>query len=89
VQSGKSGFFDIKSMRATKRNNYFRNHATSNNIGSPIKFPVWGPIKKLIIAEMGCPALGIWVGFLKQPALPGKAPPKKNSSKKIQKNKNH
>jgi hypothetical protein len=23
---------------------------------------------------MGCPALGIWVGFLKQPALPGKAP---------------
>jgi hypothetical protein len=21
--------------------------------------------------EMGCPALGIWVGFLKQPALPG------------------
>jgi hypothetical protein len=32
---------------------------------------------------MGCPALGIWVGFLKQPALPGKAPPKKNSSKKI------
>jgi hypothetical protein len=35
---------------------------------------------------MGCPA---WVGFLKQPALPGKAPPKKNSSKKILKNKNH
>jgi hypothetical protein len=31
---------------------------------------------------MGCPALGIWVGFLKQPALPGEAPPKKNSSKK-------
>jgi hypothetical protein len=26
---------------------------------------------------MGCPALGIWVGFLKQPALPGKAPQKK------------
>jgi hypothetical protein len=38
---------------------------------------------------MGCPALGIWVGFLKQPALPGKAPPKKISSKKFQKNKNH
>jgi hypothetical protein len=38
---------------------------------------------------MGCPALGIWVGFLKQPTLPGKAPPKKNSSKKILKNKNH
>jgi hypothetical protein len=31
---------------------------------------------------MGCPALGIWVGFLKQPALPGEAPPKKISSKK-------
>jgi hypothetical protein len=28
----------------------------------------------LIIAEMGCPALGIWVAFLKQPdALPGRA----------------
>jgi hypothetical protein len=37
--------------------------------------------------QMGCPALGIWVGFLKQPALPGKATPKKNSSKKILKNK--
>jgi hypothetical protein len=43
----------------------------------------------LIIAEMGCPALGIWVGLLKQPALPGEAPPKKNSSKKFLKNKNH
>jgi hypothetical protein len=30
---------------------------------------------------MGCPALGIWVGFLKPPALPGEAPPKNNSSK--------
>jgi hypothetical protein len=31
----------------------------------------------LIIAEMGCPALGIWVAFLKQPdALPGRAPQK-------------
>jgi hypothetical protein len=31
----------------------------------------------LIIAEMGCPALGIWVAFLKQPdALPGRAHPK-------------
>jgi hypothetical protein len=38
---------------------------------------------------MGCPALGISVGFLKQPALPGEATPKKNSSKKILKNKNH
>jgi hypothetical protein len=37
---------------------------------------------------MGCPALGIWVGFLKQPALPGEAPEKKTSSKKFQKNKN-
>jgi hypothetical protein len=32
---------------------------------------------------MGCPALGIWVGFLKQPALPGEAPPKKKKKKKI------
>jgi hypothetical protein len=38
---------------------------------------------------MGCLALGIWVGFLKQPALPEKAHPKKNSSKKFLKNKNH
>jgi hypothetical protein len=32
--------------------------------------------------KMGCTAsaVGIWVGFLKQPTLPGKAPPKKNSS---------
>jgi hypothetical protein len=31
----------------------------------------------LIIAEMGCPALGIWVAFLKQPdALPAKRPKK-------------
>jgi hypothetical protein len=34
---------------------------------------------------MGCPALGIWVGFLKQPALPGKAPPKKNLQKNFKK----
>jgi hypothetical protein len=26
---------------------------------------------------MGCPALGIWVGFFKQPPLPGEAPQKK------------
>jgi hypothetical protein len=37
--------------------------------------------------KMGCPALGIWVGFLKQPALPGEAPPQKKSSKIIRKNK--
>jgi hypothetical protein len=36
---------------------------------------------------MGCPALGIWVGFLKQPALLGEAPQKINSSKKILKKK--
>jgi hypothetical protein len=42
-----------------------------------------------ILEQMGCPALGIWVGFLKQPALPGKAPQKNISSKKILKNKNH
>jgi hypothetical protein len=35
---------------------------------------------------MGCLALGIWVGFFK-PALPGEAPPQKNSSKKILKKK--
>jgi hypothetical protein len=29
--------------------------------------------------KMGCPALGIWVAFLKQPdALPGRAPQQKN-----------
>jgi hypothetical protein len=38
---------------------------------------------------MGCPALGIWVGFLKQPALPSKATQNKNSSKINLKNKNH
>jgi hypothetical protein len=32
---------------------------------------------------MGCPALGNWVGFLKQPALPGEAPQKKKISKKF------
>jgi hypothetical protein len=36
---------------------------------------------------MGCPALGIWVGFLKQPALPVEAPPKKFSFKKNLNNK--
>jgi hypothetical protein len=40
-------------------------------------------------SKMGCPALGIWVGFLKQPALPGEAPPQKKFFKKILKNKNH
>jgi hypothetical protein len=38
---------------------------------------------------MGCPALGIWVGFLKQPALPGEAHQKKNVPKNVLKNKNH
>jgi hypothetical protein len=33
--------------------------------------------EKVVLKEMGCPALGIWVGFLKQPALPGEAPQKK------------
>jgi hypothetical protein len=32
--------------------------------------------------KMGCPALGIWVGFLKQPALPGEAPPPKKIHQK-------
>jgi hypothetical protein len=26
---------------------------------------------------MGCPALGVWVAFFKQPALPGEAPKKR------------
>jgi hypothetical protein len=33
------------------------------------------------IVKMGCPALGVWVAFFKQPALPGEAP----QTKKIQK----
>jgi hypothetical protein len=45
----------------------------------------------LIMAEnylngMSSSALGIWVGFLKQPALPGKAPPIKILQKKKKKN---
>jgi hypothetical protein len=34
---------------------------------------------------MECPALGIWVGFLKQPAIPGEArhPQKKILQKKF------
>jgi hypothetical protein len=27
-----------------------------------------------LFLRLGCPALGIWVGFLKQPALPSEAP---------------
>jgi hypothetical protein len=41
---------------------------------------------------MGCPSLGIWVGFFKQPALPGKAPQKKKNLKNLKKKsliKNH
>jgi hypothetical protein len=38
---------------------------------------------------MGCPALGVLVAFLKQPALPVKAPQTKKNSKQILKNKNH
>jgi hypothetical protein len=38
---------------------------------------------------MGCPALGVSVAFLKQPAQPGKAPQTQKNSKKILKNKNH
>jgi hypothetical protein len=53
----------------------------------PHKLSGLGANKKpfLIIAEMGCPELGIWVGFLKQPALPGKAPQKKILQKKFKK----
>jgi hypothetical protein len=33
---------------------------------------------------MGCPALGIWVAFFKQPyTLPGQAPPPKKNKKKL------
>jgi hypothetical protein len=32
---------------------------------------------------MGCPALGIWVGFLKQHALPGEAQQKKILQKNL------
>jgi hypothetical protein len=35
---------------------------------------------------LGCPALEIWVAFLKQPALPGEAPQTKKKSKKLLKN---
>jgi hypothetical protein len=42
---------------------------------------------------MGCQALGVSVAFLKQPALPGKAPQTKKILKKYKKikiiNKNH
>jgi hypothetical protein len=38
---------------------------------------------------MGCPALVIWVAFLKQSALPGEVPKIKKILKKIKKNKNH
>jgi hypothetical protein len=37
---------------------------------------------------MGCLALGVWVAFLKQPALPGEAPQIKKILKKFYKNKN-
>jgi hypothetical protein len=36
---------------------------------------------------MGCPALGIWVGFLKKPTLPGEAPQKKFFKKNSKKSK--
>jgi hypothetical protein len=35
----------------------------------------------LYLVPMGCPALGIWVAFLKQPdALPGRAPQKNKNN---------
>jgi hypothetical protein len=36
-----------------------------------------------ILREMGCTALGVSVAFLKQPALPGKAPQTKKNLKKF------
>jgi hypothetical protein len=39
---------------------------------------VWKEIENAQTIQMVCPALGVWVAFLKQPdALPGRAPPKK------------
>jgi hypothetical protein len=38
-----------------------------------------------LLTQMGCPALGIWVGFLKQLALPGEAPQNKIIQKKSKK----
>jgi hypothetical protein len=38
---------------------------------------------------MGCPALGVSVAFLKQPALPGEAPQTKKISKIFLKNKDY
>jgi hypothetical protein len=40
---------------------------------------------KIISEQMGCPALGVSVAFLKQPALPGEAPQTKKNLKKISK----
>jgi hypothetical protein len=37
-----------------------------------------------LFTKMGCPVLGVWVAFLKQPALPGEAPQTKTNSKQIQ-----
>jgi hypothetical protein len=34
----------------------------------------FGESEKLILNQMGCPALGVSVAFLKQPTLPDKAP---------------
>jgi hypothetical protein len=51
---------------------------------TPLKTEIWH-----VLQEMGCPAFGIWVGFLKQPALPDKAPPKKILQKKYLPNSQH
>jgi hypothetical protein len=40
-------------------------------------------LKTVQFFKMGCPALGVSVAFLKQPALPGEAPETKKNSKKI------
>jgi nucleoside permease NupC len=41
------------------------------------------------VIQMGCPALAVWVSFLKKPALPGEAPQINKKSKKNLKNRNH
>jgi hypothetical protein len=60
-------------------------------IGSSNYLPLFKKKKKYIYLKkklklffkMGCPALGIWVDFFKQPALPSKASQKKILKKKF------
>jgi hypothetical protein len=51
-------------------------------LSTRIKIGKYGPLKmKIMKLKMGCPALGIWVAFLKQPdALPGRVPQKNKNN---------